>query len=115
MKLDVDPFPIDEIDFTEKKLLVRQDQESTKGKNVLVSDELRQKMLKPKDPEVGMWKENVRREHRSRWRPTSNFLIEKYTMQHRTHIQGRLGGRKRERSLRYSSEEEMRTAHWYQG
>jgi hypothetical protein len=30
-----------------------------KGKNVLVSDDLRPQMLKPKNPEAGVWKENL--------------------------------------------------------
>jgi hypothetical protein len=80
MKLDVDPFSVDMIDFAEKKVLVRQDQAgTTRGKNVVVSDEFRLKMLKPKNPKVGVWKENARRKDRSRWKSTSNFLIEKYT------------------------------------
>jgi hypothetical protein len=41
-------------------VLVQTDQaESTKGKQVVVSDELRNRMLKPKSLEVGAWKENV--------------------------------------------------------
>jgi hypothetical protein len=33
--------------------------ETTKGKNVVVFDELRNRMIKPHNPEIGMWKENV--------------------------------------------------------
>jgi hypothetical protein len=41
MKLNVDPFLVNTIGFEEKKVMVRIDQvESTKGKNVIVSDEL---------------------------------------------------------------------------
>jgi hypothetical protein len=43
MKLDVDPFPIDVINFEERRVLVRTDQATTnEGKRVVVSDELRQ-------------------------------------------------------------------------
>jgi hypothetical protein len=62
MKLDVDPFPVDMINFEEKRVLVRTDKAATtKGKRVVVSDDLRQKMLKPRNPKPGVWKENVPR------------------------------------------------------
>jgi hypothetical protein len=55
MKLDVDPFPVNTIGFEAKKILVRSDQvETTKGKDVVISDELRQRMIKPKSLEVGV-------------------------------------------------------------
>jgi hypothetical protein len=39
---------------------VRTDQaEMTKDKNVVVSDELRNRMIKPHNSDIGMWKENV--------------------------------------------------------
>jgi hypothetical protein len=42
MKLDVDPFPVNTVGFEAKKILVCSDHaEMTKGKNVVVSDELR--------------------------------------------------------------------------
>jgi hypothetical protein len=60
MKLDVDPFPMGIVELREKKILVRTDQAgTTKGKNMVVSDELWARMIKPKSPEVGAWKENV--------------------------------------------------------
>jgi hypothetical protein len=60
MKLDVDPCPMNTINFEQKKILVHSDQaETTKGKNVIVSDELRSRMIKPHSLEVGVWKQNV--------------------------------------------------------
>jgi hypothetical protein len=48
MKLDVDPFSINTVVFVVKEVLVQTDQASTtKGKNVIVSDELRNQMIKP--------------------------------------------------------------------
>jgi hypothetical protein len=42
MNLDTDPFPIGMVEIKHKKILVRMDQtEMTKGKNVVVSDGLR--------------------------------------------------------------------------
>jgi hypothetical protein len=41
MKLDVDPFPMGIVELGEKKILMQTDQAgTTKGKNVVVSDEL---------------------------------------------------------------------------
>jgi hypothetical protein len=60
MKLDADPFPIGMVELELKKILVRTDQaENTKGKNVIVSDDLQNHMIKPHNSEVGVWKENV--------------------------------------------------------
>jgi hypothetical protein len=60
MKLDTDPFPVGMVWFEEKKILVRIDQAiTTKGKNVIVSDDLKDKMIKLWNLEVGVWKENV--------------------------------------------------------
>jgi hypothetical protein len=51
MKLDVDPFSVDMINSEEKKVLICLDQaNTTKGKNVVVSDELRARMIKPHNP-----------------------------------------------------------------
>ncbi len=45
MKLDTDPFPVGMVELMDKKVLVHTDQaEMTKGKNVVVSDELRNQM-----------------------------------------------------------------------
>jgi hypothetical protein len=60
MKLDTDPFPIGMVELINKKVLVHTDQaETTKGKNVVISDELRNWMIKPHNPEIDLWKENV--------------------------------------------------------
>jgi hypothetical protein len=41
MKLDTNPFPVGMVELMNKKVLVHMDQaETTKGKNVVVSDEL---------------------------------------------------------------------------
>jgi hypothetical protein len=82
MKPDVDPFPVNTVGFEEKKILVRSDHASTtRGKNVIVSDELRNRMRKPRSPEVGVWKENTARKLMRSVKPTSNMLIDKYTRQ----------------------------------
>jgi hypothetical protein len=60
MRLDVDPFLVNTIGLEGKKIMVRTDQAKTmQGKNVVVSNELRGRMIKPRKPEVGTWKENV--------------------------------------------------------
>ena len=59
MKLDNDPFPVNTIDLEGKKVLIRPSQaEAAKGKNVVVGDERKPRMVKPKSPEVGQWKVN---------------------------------------------------------
>jgi hypothetical protein len=79
MKLDTDPFPIGMVELMDKKVLVRTQQaEMTKGKNVVVSDEQRIRMIKPHNPESGMWKENVLWKPAKRVKPMSAMLIEKY-------------------------------------
>jgi hypothetical protein len=79
MKLDVDPFLMDMINFEEKKVLVRTDRaNTTKGKRVVVSDDLRQGMMRSRNLEVGVWKENVPRKSYTKWKLTSSFLMEKY-------------------------------------
>jgi hypothetical protein len=95
MRLDVDPFPVNMINFEEKRVLVRTDQaESTKGKKVRVSDQLKLRMMKPKNPEAGVWKENVEKKVRREWRPTSSFLMEKYARQRQRSVFDWLGGYK---------------------
>jgi hypothetical protein len=47
MKLDANPFPVVMINFEEKKILVHTSQAATtKGKNIIVSDEARARMIK---------------------------------------------------------------------
>jgi cytidylate kinase len=82
MKLNIDPFPIGMVELMNKKVLVHTDQvETTKGKNVVISDELHNWMIKPHNPEIGMWKENVLWKPAKRVKPTSAMLIEKYQRQ----------------------------------
>jgi hypothetical protein len=99
VRLDVDPFPVNMINIEEKRVLVCTDQaESTKGKKVLVSNQLKLRMMKPKNPEAGVWKENVQKKARREWQPTSSFLMEKYARQRQRSVFDRLGGYKRKRS-----------------
>ncbi len=85
MKLDHDPFPVNTIDFNDKKVLIRPEQaESTKGKKVFIG-EPRPKMMVPKNPEVDVWKEN-RSEASSSKAPkktevTFDMLLNKYEKQ----------------------------------
>jgi hypothetical protein len=82
MKLDMDLFPIGMVKLEHKKILVRTDQaETTKSKNVVVFDDLRNRMIKPHNPEIDVWKENVQRKMAKRVKPTSAMLIEKYQRQ----------------------------------
>jgi hypothetical protein len=82
MKLDTDPFPVGIVELMNKKVLERTDQaEMTKGKNVVISDELRNRMIKPHNLEIGVWKENILRKSAKRVKPTSAMLIEKYQWQ----------------------------------
>jgi hypothetical protein len=72
MKLDMDPFPMSS------------DQAGmSKGKNVIVSDDLQNRMIKPRSPEVGIWKENVQRRSSAKKAPSSDMLIEMYIKQQR--------------------------------
>jgi hypothetical protein len=49
MKLDTGPFPVNVVKLGERKILVHTSQASTtRGKNVIVSDELRNQMVKPR-------------------------------------------------------------------
>ncbi len=84
MKLNLDPFHIGMVMLMDKKVLVlvRTDQaETTKGKNVVVSNELRNQMIKPHNSEIGVWKENVLQKPAKRVKPTLPMLIEKYQRQ----------------------------------
>jgi hypothetical protein len=51
--------------------------DTTKGKNVIVSDELKNRMIKPWSPEIGTWKENTSRKHAYKIKPNSSMLIHK--------------------------------------
>jgi hypothetical protein len=53
MKLNMDLFPIGMVELEQNKILVRTDQaETTKGRNVVDSDDLHNWMIKPHSPEV---------------------------------------------------------------
>jgi hypothetical protein len=79
VKLDTDPFPVGMVKLIDKKVLVCPDQaETPKGKNVVVSDELRNRMIKPHNPKIGVWKENVLQKLAKRVKPMSAMLIEKF-------------------------------------
>jgi hypothetical protein len=79
MKLDTDSFAIGMVELMDKKVLVHMDQAvMTKGKNVVVSDELRNQMIKPHNSEIGVWKENVLQKSAKSVKPTSAMLIKKY-------------------------------------
>jgi hypothetical protein len=55
MKLNTNPFPIGMVKLIDKKVLVRTNQaETTKGNNVAISDELRNRIVKPHNPEIGV-------------------------------------------------------------
>jgi hypothetical protein len=55
MKLDTDPFPIGMVELEHKKILVRMDQaKTTKGKNVVISNDLHNRRIKPHN--FGVWK-----------------------------------------------------------
>jgi hypothetical protein len=69
---------------------------------VVVFDELSVRMMKPRNPEVGMWKRNMPRRSHQRWKPTFGFLMEKYVTRQQESVFSRLGGYKRERSPGYS-------------
>jgi hypothetical protein len=82
MKLDVDPFLVITVGFEAKKILVHSNQkEMTKGKNVVILDELRKSLIKPKSPEVRVWKDNVVRRPPKKVKPTCDMLIDKYVHQ----------------------------------
>jgi hypothetical protein len=70
------------VELMYKKILVCTDQaETTEGKNMIVSNDLRNWMTKPHNLEVGVWKENVLRKPAKRVKPTLAMLIKKYQRQ----------------------------------
>jgi hypothetical protein len=79
MKLNTDTFPVGMVELMDKKVLVHTNEaKTTKGKNVVIFNELRNRMIKPHNQEIGMWKENMLRKLAKRVKPTSAMLIEKY-------------------------------------
>jgi cytidylate kinase len=82
MKINMNQFPISMVELGHKKILVHTDQaETTKGKNVVISDDLHNWMIRPHNSDIGVWKENVQRKPAKRVKTTSVMLIEKYLWQ----------------------------------
>ena len=86
MNLDHDPFPVNTINFDDKKVLIRPAGASRicYGERVIIG-EPRPKMMVPKNPEVDVWKEN-RSEVSSSKPPkktkvTFDMLLDKYEKQ----------------------------------
>jgi hypothetical protein len=59
MKLNTDPFPVDMVELMDKVLVCMDQAKTTKGKNVVIFEELHNWMIKPHNSEIGVWKENV--------------------------------------------------------
>jgi hypothetical protein len=79
MKLDTGLFLICMIKIEHKKILVHVDQaKMTKGKNVVVSNDLCNRRIKPHNPKIGVWKENVQSKPAKRVKLMSAMLSEKY-------------------------------------
>jgi hypothetical protein len=109
MRLDIDPFPVNVVDYGERKILVWIDQaDTTRGKNAIVSDELRNRMIKPRSLEVGVWKENTLKRPRRRVRPTSDMLMHKYVRQWQERARARVSEVKRPRSPCYGQKQWFR-------
>jgi hypothetical protein len=79
MKLDTDSFTTGMVEPMHKKVLVCTDQANmTKDKNMVVFDELRSRVIKPYNPKIDVWKENVLWKSAKRVKPTLAVLIETY-------------------------------------
>jgi hypothetical protein len=81
MRLDTEPFPtnVNVTDFKGKKVLVRTSQaDMTKGKDVIILDEPRAGMVKPRSLEPRVWKVYQRRWTGPSVKPTSSMLLDKY-------------------------------------
>ena len=92
MKLDSDPFPINMVELESKKMLIRSDQtESAREKNV-VDNSAPPRMIKPKNPEIGVWKVNGGRRQAPRPKPIVSMLLEKYTSRKAKNVFNRFGG-----------------------
>ena len=76
MKLDSDPFPINMVELESKKMLIQSDQaESARERNV-IDDSAPPRMIKPINPEIGVWKVNGGRRQAPRPKPTVSMLLE---------------------------------------
>jgi hypothetical protein len=100
MKVNINPFPIDAIDFENKKILIRSDQaESTKEKNVAIDDNAAPRMIKSKNTKIGVQKVNERKiKSAPKPKPTVKQLLDKYTSRKANNVFSRLGGTKHHRS-----------------
>jgi hypothetical protein len=81
MKLDKDLFStnMNMVELEGKKVIIRPSQaESTKGKEVIIGEERKQRMIKSKSPEDGQWKKNKRSKPQSLPKATFNILMPKY-------------------------------------
>jgi hypothetical protein len=119
MKLNTDLFLVGMVEIEHKKILVHTDQtEMTKGKNVVIFYDLHNRMIKPHNPEIGVWKENVQRKPTKRVKPTLAMLIEKYQQQLEEDRRCRVargrkqsrrharGGEPRRRTMQHSTDQE---------
>jgi co-chaperonin GroES (HSP10) len=91
MKLDKDTFSINmnTVKLDRKKVLVRSSQaESTKDKEVVIGEGRQQRMIKPKNQEIGRWKKNERSKPRCRLKANFDILMAKYR-DNRANIRGR--------------------------
>jgi hypothetical protein len=64
-----------------------------KGKNMVVCDELRNKMMKPLNPGTEKWKENIRLKPACRIKLNSSMLIEKYISDNNSNRRGHKGSK----------------------
>jgi hypothetical protein len=81
MKLDKDPFPtnMNMVELKGKKVLVRPSQdESTKGKDVIVGEERPPRMIKSKSPKDGQWQKNDGGKPQQCPKATFDILMTKY-------------------------------------
>jgi hypothetical protein len=92
MKLDKDPFltNMNLVELDGKKVLVQPSQaESTKGKEVVIGEERRLRMIKPKSLKDGQWQTNEEGKPQQCPKATFSILMDKYK-------EGRAGIRGRE-------------------
>jgi hypothetical protein len=81
MKLDKDPFlaNMNTVELVGKKVMVRSSQaESIKGKEVVIGEERRLRMIKPKNRRIGRWMKNEWSKPQSHPKATFNILMAKY-------------------------------------
>jgi hypothetical protein len=81
MKLDEDLFQanMNTVELEGNKVLVRPSQtESTKGKEVIIGEERRPRMIRPKNKKNGRWKKNERSKPWSHPKTTFDSFLAKY-------------------------------------